>query len=58
MATIAISDLRPAGYNLFSGSESFMNNLSEEELSVQAGRWTNPWLSPLYSLASPGILSI
>lgn len=37
MATIAISDLRPAGYDLFSDSESYMLALSEEELSIQGG---------------------
>jgi hypothetical protein len=37
MATIAISDLRPAGYDLFSDSESFLSNLSEEELDMQGG---------------------
>ncbi len=51
MATIQISDLRPAGYDLLSDSESFLSNLSEEELSVQGG--INCWLSPLYTLAFP-----
>lgn len=37
MATIAISDLRPAGYDLFSDSESFLSNLSKEELGMQGG---------------------
>jgi hypothetical protein len=37
MANIAISDLRPAGYDLFSDTESFLINLSEEELCIQGG---------------------
>ena len=37
MASIAIYDLRPAGYDLLSDTESFMSNLSEEELSIQGG---------------------
>lgn len=37
MATIAISDLSPTGYDLFSDSESYMMNLSDEELSLQGG---------------------
>ncbi len=34
MASIAIYDLRPAGYDLLSDTESFMSNLSEEELGI------------------------
>ena len=37
MAKITISNLPPAGYDLFSDSESFMSNLSEAELAVQGG---------------------
>jgi hypothetical protein len=40
MATIAISDLRPAGAGLFTDSESFlgsMRDLSEDELSIRGG---------------------
>ncbi len=37
MATIQLSELRPAGYVLLSDSESFMSNLSEEELGLQGG---------------------
>jgi lactobin A/cerein 7B family class IIb bacteriocin len=32
MATITIYDLSPAGLDLFSGSESYINELSENEL--------------------------
>lgn len=45
MATIAILNLRPAGYDLLSDSQSFMSNLSEE-LSIQGGLITRPF-SPL-----------
>jgi hypothetical protein len=37
MATIAISELRPAGADLFDGSESFMMELSDDELEVTGG---------------------
>jgi hypothetical protein len=48
MATISISDLRLAGHDLLSDSESFLSNLSEEELSIQGG---NPSISgPVSSL--------
>ncbi len=46
MATIAISDLRPAGYELSSDSESFMSNLSKEELNVQGGNLAISGLVP------------
>lgn len=37
MASITISDLRPAGYDLFSDSESYMKDLSEAELGIEGG---------------------
>lgn len=37
MASIKISDLRPAGYELFSDFENYMNEVSEEELNIQGG---------------------
>ncbi|MBE9197506.1 MULTISPECIES: hypothetical protein [unclassified Nodularia (in: cyanobacteria)] len=37
MATIAISDLRPVGYDLFSDSESYLNDLSENEVGNIGG---------------------
>lgn len=37
MATINISDLRPTGSELFSDSESFMEELSSGELGIQGG---------------------
>jgi hypothetical protein len=46
MANIAISELHPVGYELFSNSE-FINDLSEEELNIQGGFISRPWFSPL-----------
>jgi hypothetical protein len=42
MANIAISDLCPTGANLFQDSESFLNNLTDEELNNTHGGiiWT------------------
>lgn len=37
MATIKISDLHPAGYDLFSDEESYLMSLTEDELNVQGG---------------------
>jgi hypothetical protein len=37
MASITVSDLNPAGYNLFSDPEGFMSDLSEDELGIQGG---------------------
>jgi hypothetical protein len=39
MSKIAISDLQPAGFGLFSDSESYLKELSEEELCIQGGFW-------------------
>ncbi|WP_168166508.1 MULTISPECIES: hypothetical protein [Moorena] len=37
MASIAISDLHPVGVNLFDDSESFMMDLSDDQLDVTGG---------------------
>jgi hypothetical protein len=37
MANITISDLRPAGADLFSDSESYLNELSDSELNTTKG---------------------
>jgi len=34
MPTIKVADLKPEGYNLFSDSESYMKELSEDELGT------------------------
>ena len=41
MASIQISELRPAGSELFQDSESFLNELSEREIgSLEGGAFT------------------
>lgn len=42
MATINIADLKPVGFNLLSEEESFLNDLSEEQVSLLYGGVT-PW---------------
>jgi len=37
MANITISELRPAGTELFLDSESFINELTDEELNLTKG---------------------
>ena len=37
MASIAISNLHPAGADLFMDSESFMNELTDEQLNMTHG---------------------
>lgn len=37
MANIIIPDLRPAGSDLFSDSESYLMNLNEDELDITRG---------------------
>ncbi|MCU0536236.1 MAG: hypothetical protein MUD14_20305 [Hydrococcus sp. Prado102] len=37
MANITISNLNPVGSELFSDSESYLNQISEEELKIQGG---------------------
>jgi hypothetical protein len=37
MASIKISELRPAGFELFQDSESFLNELGDRELAVSGG---------------------
>lgn len=40
MATITISDLRPAGSELFLDSESYLNNLTDSEMEeLLGGGW-------------------
>ncbi|MFN6501265.1 MAG: hypothetical protein RMX65_030310 [Nostoc sp. DedQUE01] len=51
MATINIFDLRPAGYDLLSDKESFIDNLSEEELTANKGGTSLPTL--IFTFSSP-----
>ncbi|MGD1699138.1 hypothetical protein [Dapis sp. BLCC M229] len=49
MANITISELRPTGAELFLDSESFINELTDEELSLTKGGIfvTTPVVGPL-----------
>ncbi|MBD1929920.1 hypothetical protein H6F74_27350 [Trichocoleus sp. FACHB-90] len=42
MANIAISDLRPAGSELFFDSEGYMNNLDDSEVDIVNGGCYTP----------------
>ncbi|BAZ12490.1 hypothetical protein NIES4071_43210 [Calothrix sp. NIES-4071] len=55
MATINISDLRPTGSELFSDSEGYMSELSDNELiSVNGGILTSPVCAAVVSrIVSP-----
>lgn len=43
MPNIEISNLQPAGYDLFSDSESYMMDLSEDELNTTSGGFVTPF---------------
>lgn len=44
MASIKINNLNPAGSDLFSSSENYLNELDEsEELGIKGGMW--PWIA-------------
>ncbi|MDV2996884.1 MAG: hypothetical protein N4J56_006589 [Chroococcidiopsis sp. SAG 2025] len=47
MANIEISNLHPAGSNLFSDSESYMMDLSEDELNTTSGGFVTPFSTPI-----------
>jgi hypothetical protein len=51
MASITISDLRPAGTDLFQDSESFLHELTEKEVGDVLGGW---WIKILWTLACGG----
>jgi hypothetical protein len=42
MPTIKVSDLQPVGFELFHDSESYIKELSDEELAIQGG--ITPWI--------------
>lgn len=46
MAKIAISELQPAGADLFDGSESFLQELTDTELVATKGGFTPVMLTP------------
>lgn len=52
MATITVFDLKPEGYKLFSDSENYMTELSEDELGIEGGiAWTTVTISSKPCLA-------
>jgi hypothetical protein len=48
MANITISNLQPAGLNLFSDSEGYLNDLTETEQNIQGGFW---WVGAVMATA-------
>lgn len=46
MANITISNLQPAGLNLFSDTEGYLNDLTDAEQNIQGG------LAPLWVLGA------
>ena len=55
MATIKISDLHPAGYDLFSDEESYLMSLTEDELNVQGGATWGATILTASTLACVGV---
>ncbi len=45
MANINISDLNPAGADLFLDSESYLNDLTEGEMANTLGGWGGSFIS-------------
>jgi len=43
MANISISDLNPAGYELFAGSESYLEEIQDDELENNISGGSTPW---------------
>lgn len=57
MASIKISELRPAGFELFQDSESFLNELGDRELAVSGGSKKGGFNS-VFSVISQATISI
>lgn len=49
MATIKISNLYPAGSELFGDSESYLNELNDEELYIAGGGRSSFWCGAIVS---------
>jgi hypothetical protein len=43
MASVKISDLRPSGFDLLGDSESFLDDLSDNDLATINGGKTQSW---------------
>lgn len=52
MSNITVSNLNPAGSDLFSDSESYLRDLSQTELKVQGGAIS----TPLCAVVTIGVL--
>ncbi|NEP34869.1 hypothetical protein [Moorena sp. SIO3B2] len=51
MANIKVNDIKPAGADLFTDDESFINELSNDELNIVGGqKFATDALSSLYSI--------
>ncbi|NET76709.1 hypothetical protein [Okeania sp. SIO1F9] len=57
MADIQINELKPAGYDFFEDSESFLDDLSEEELLLTQGGIPTPVI-PVVTSSEPCALFV
>ena len=55
MANIAISDLRPADFDLLSDSESYIRDISGAELNAQTGGIAPFWAGYFIGVAATGV---
>ena len=55
MTAITISDLHPAGADLFLDSESFLRDLSDSELQIQAGLFYPTITTPVITILTPSL---
>ena len=55
MSTIAISDLRPTGSDLFIDSENYLRELSESEMIINNGG-TSPVVIPVTLVIGSGVV--
>jgi len=53
MTAITISDLHPAGSDLFLDSESFLRDLSDSELQIQGGLFYPTITTPVITILTP-----
>ena len=56
MANIDISDLSPAGADLFLDSESYLNDVTEGEMLIFGGRGNSQYCSYMYCSYASGCL--
>ncbi|MFB2978650.1 hypothetical protein [Microseira sp. BLCC-F43] len=55
MTAITISDLHPAGSDLFLDSESFLSDLSDSELQIQGGLFYPTITTPVITILTPSL---